>query len=443
VARLRALLGWAGGTGQVLVWGLLLGSLAFLNTWDYPIYLALVAAALAIARYRREPQGTTWLSDTTILVVVLGLVGVVAYLPFFLSLRTQAGGIGAVPLHIKTQLKQFLLMFGVQIALVLGMLAAMLPRLWAGLRVSRPPVLAWIWAGLFAAGTLAALVATWWTAALCLFILWLAGTLLIWEAVRWARQSSGEPGVQSLFVLIMVVFGALLLLAVEFVYLRDVFDSRMNTVFKFYYQGWVLLSLSGAYGAWYLVRGLRDGGRAMAIVRALWLVVCVLLVAAGLSYTAAATVSKANGFGGTPTLNGTAYVTQQRPLQYGVIEWLRAEAEPDAVIVEAAGGSYTAQNWVSAQTGLSSLLGWAGHERQWRGSGALPAERETAVNSIYTGADVGETRRLLEDYGVDYVIVGPDEREQYGVGAVVLAKLDELMARAFENEAYVVFARTW
>jgi YYY domain-containing protein len=402
-----------------------------------------VAVALAIARYLRDPRGGTWLSDTLLLVVVLGLAGLGANLPFFLTLRTQADGLGAVPLHIKTPLKQFLLMFGVQIALVLGMLAAMLSRLLAGLRVSRPPVATWIWAGLLATGTIAALVATWWTAALCLFVLCLAGTLLICEAARLARQSPGAPDVQSLFVLLLIVVGALLLVTVEFAYLRDVFASRMNTVFKFYYQGWVLLSLSGAYGAWYMVQGLRDGRRPMAIVRALWLAVCALLVAAGLCYTAAATVSKANAFGGTPTLNGTAYVRQQRPLQYRVIEWLRAEAQPDAVIVEAAGGSYTAQNWISAHTGLSSLLGWAGHERQWRGSGALPAEREAVVNTLYTETDVVETSRLLEEYSVDYVIVGPDEREQYGVGDMVLAKFDALMARAFENEAYVVFARTW
>ena len=50
------------GTGDVLAWGAMLGALAFLNTWDYPIYLVLFAGALAIARYRRVPGGSPGLA---------------------------------------------------------------------------------------------------------------------------------------------------------------------------------------------------------------------------------------------------------------------------------------------------------------------------------------------------------------------------------------------
>ena len=34
----------------------------------------------------------------------------------------------------------------------------------------------------------------------------------------------------------------------EFVYVRDLFGTRMNTVFKLYYQGWLLLGIGSAYG---------------------------------------------------------------------------------------------------------------------------------------------------------------------------------------------------
>ena len=65
------------------------------------------------------------------------------------------------------------------------------------------------------------------------------------------------------------------------------------------------------------------------------------------------------------------------------------------------------------------------------------------MSSIYTAFDAGETRRLLESYGVDYVVVGPDERDKYSVGPAVLDVLDSLMVRAFENDAYIVYGRTW
>jgi len=166
-----------------------------------------------------------------------------------------------------------------------------------------------------------------------------------------------------------------------------------------------------------------------------------MLVIGGLSYTAAATATKAGLFRGEATLNGTAYVARQRPAEYAAIAWLLADAAPDAVIVEGSGGSYTVENWVSAHTGLQSLLGWAGHERQWRGSGDLPAEREQVLRAIYSGVDMAETDRLLRDYGVDYVLVGPYEREAYDAGDDTLAKLDGLMVRAYQNEVYVIYAR--
>ncbi|MFH1445996.1 MAG: DUF2298 domain-containing protein, partial [Chloroflexota bacterium] len=51
----------------------------------------------------------------------------------------------------------------------------------------------------------------------------------------------------TLFVLLLILWGVLLTIGPEFVYLRDQFAVRMNTIFKFYFQTWILWSLAAGY----------------------------------------------------------------------------------------------------------------------------------------------------------------------------------------------------
>jgi uncharacterized membrane protein len=54
--------------------------------------------------------------------------------------------------------------------------------------------------------------------------------------------------------LLMVAIAAFVGLAIEIVFLRDNFQMRMNTIFKFYYQIWILWALAAAYGVWRTMR---------------------------------------------------------------------------------------------------------------------------------------------------------------------------------------------
>ena len=114
----------------VLVYGVVLGGLSFLNTWDFPIYVFVVTAAFAAARgARRGWARRVWL-DSVAVGIGLTVVGVLLYLPFYISFRSQASGILPNPLY-PTRLNQFVVMFGVALIPIVGWLT------WVTLRARR------------------------------------------------------------------------------------------------------------------------------------------------------------------------------------------------------------------------------------------------------------------------------------------------------------------
>ena len=64
-------------------------------------------------------------------------------------------------------------------------------------------------------------------------------------------------------------------------------------------------------------------------------------------------------------------------------------------------------------TGLPTLLGWAGHEGQWRGSYDVQHAREPDIETIYNTLDPEQALTLMGKYDITYVYVGPLERTKY------------------------------
>lgn len=98
------------------------------------------------------------------------------------------------------------------------------------------------------------------------------------------------------------------------------------------------------------------------------------------------------------------------------IDWLNEHVEGTPVILEAPGDRYRAyvyEGRISAFTGLPTLLGWGGHEHQWRGNYEEPARREPDIQALYTTPDPDQALSLLKRYGIQYVYVGPLERSRY------------------------------
>jgi YYY domain-containing protein len=428
---------------------------------------------------RRASQITDFVFRVALLFVCLLLIGVFLYLPFWVGFRSQAGGV-LINLFNATRLPQFLVMFGpllviavafvvnrahvdgvqardvvkwtlITALLVLGILALVLGivvvLIWLGIVPSQGAamyLLSWLRGApipglegvlnaraLVSQRLLLRLLAPWTSLGLIAFLVTIS--LLVLRQVK-AIEDSGEssPGHDSQsaihnFVLLLFATGALLVLSVEHVFLRDIFATRMNTVFKFYFQAWVMWGIASAYALVYLFRQGRVGVVAVA----------VLLIGAGLIYPLLAIPARDSEQGGPRTLDGAAYLAEMYADDFAAIAWLNENVSDAPVILETPGGAYDYEGRVSAHTGLPTLLGWAGHEHQWRGNYDEQALREPDIETLYTSVNPTETLSLLDKYGIDYVYVGPLERMRYP--AAGLAKFAELMETVYDTGAVTIY----
>ena len=418
--------------GRVPLYVLCFGALGFLNTWDLPVLLGLLALCYLVQRAVRSGESPLALAPRT---AVFGLgalaMCVAAYWPFYLWLRSQASGIGLV--GTRTQWQHLVIFWGPLLLIVFAY-----PLVAGAGWKSRPLARPWLLLGgvvfvglcLAGSGSLAVLLTL---AALAVWGLW--------RALPGETEAGPAARPEDLFVLILVLLAAALLSFCEVLFLRDGFGNRMNTVFKLYYQAWTLLAAAAAYTIYYVDscrptvawRGVKLAGYR------LWLGFVALALAGGLVYTAAAPPSKAGHFAARPTLDGLAWLRQMRPQEHAAIAWLQS-LEGSPVILEAPGAEYGDGNQASAFSGLPSVLGWVVHEYQWRGNTSVPGRRQADAEAIYQTGDLDQAERLLRQYGVTYVYVGDAERQTYAkASAGALSKFARFMDVAYRNEGVTIY----
>jgi uncharacterized membrane protein len=233
----------------------------------------------------------------------------------------------------------------------------------------------------------------------------------------------------SAFVLLMIALGALLIIGPDFLYLRDNFGYRINTIFKFYYQAWIVLSLAAAYGTIVLLRNLR--GAANAVFSVLF----VLVMMVGLIYPSLSLFSKTNDFNPPSgyTLDDFDRVQRENPDEAAAINWLRSA--PDGVVAEAVGGAYSNYARVSIYTGLPTVLGWGNHEGQWRDQ-ALQGTRTEDIQMLYVTNDWPTTQAIIDRYNIRYIFVGNLERSTYQVNE---EKFNRFLKPVFQQGSVTVY----
>lgn len=414
---------------------IVLGGLAFLNTWDFPIYLAVAAGALILSLAQERGWGWDLLEDFLKFSIPLGVASIALYLPFYVTFSSQAGGI--LPNVIfPTRGAHLWVMFGTLFAPLFLFIVHSAGRRAANWQIGL--LLAIGFTALLSLFSLAISVVAAQTDAgrvlissqgvsslgdvlreafgrrlafsgSLLTLILLIGAALAFLTVRQESAEAESERNPLPFVWMFILFGGLLVLAPEFVYLRDQFGTRMNTIFKFYYQAWALWSIAAAFGAVVMLRearGLRLAVTGLALGAALVM---------GLTYPLLSLPNKTNNFNASNpaarTLDSAAYLMNYYPDDYMAIQYL--QTLPLGVVAEAVGGSYSEFARVATHTGHPNVLNWPGHEGQWRGGYKEQGTRGDDLATLYQTTDWETTRAILEQYNIRYVYIGPLERSAY------------------------------
>ena len=454
--------GWLpGGPTERIRFGLavtLVAAAFFMNTWDVLPVCGLLAAtavlgASGIDTWRRR-IGAFGLVVPTMLATAAVLV-----VPYLLTSRNQVEGV-AFNLLNPSRPGQFLLMWAPLLSgavLSLWMLHRTRSREWTGALVWIGGALllglAWMLAATFGppahrlsaelgidSRVLQSLMAQRWALGWIVPVLLLA--LLGWSCNS-LRQAVNAPHPRCPGAVLHAVLltGAVLLLMVpEFLFLRDVFGplARMNTVFKFHYQAWILLAVTGSTTIVILMRGHQwfAGALAAGIVGAVF--------AVGLLYPVSALAGKAAGASRPPSLNALRDLHKYDPARAAAVDWIRHHTDPAAVIAEAPGISYRPEtSWVSGLTGRPTLMGWQGHEAQWRGR-AFPTQataRVEALEEMYVRRNIDDVVALMRFWGVEFLLLGPTEEARFAVSAQRRQELQSVLVTVWSMEPYRLLAR--
>jgi YYY domain-containing protein len=463
--------------GRLAVMGVVIGSLRVINAWDYPAYLAIAAGAVAIGELLSHGGvGLTVALRIGVKSAFVVGIGYVAFLPYHRSYETFFSSIESTT--NTTVLWQFLAISGLFV-FILGSYYVWTLRgflLAAGASAGR-----WLSrltdtvaaenetaaigrAAQVRAGQVLALVG------LALGFGYLvtaaasgvAGDTIVFASV--AVVAVGYAGARALtrfdaaspeLAFVSLAAGAAFMIVVGLDFVRVEGDiDRMNSVFKFYLQVWVLLAVASGYLLWRLLSR-PTNSRLARMWRRVWIAALALLIVSTAVYPVFGARDRLRDRfddNVTPmTLDGTAYIdgaTYRDPegnidlaADFEGIEWLRQNVEGSPVILEANTPTYRWGGRVSIYTGLPSVVGWQWHQEQQRWDNRADVGRRIRdVKNIYGSANPSDALSLLRKYDVKYVYVGQLERAYHPDG---VEKFDGPMAPflelVFESDAVAIY----
>ena len=238
-------------------------------------------------------------------------------------------------------------------------------------------------------------------------------SIMVFISVFSATNHAMKNGLdENSTIMYLISLGFLLVLIPELFYLGDIFENRMNTVFKFYYPAWILFSLGAAYSLKKTFEIFKRNDLKIQILSATWLILAITGICSGLYFVPSAIKSKLE-YSEYRSLNGLVHLKESNPDIYKAINFIRNESEVEEGILEAT-GEWDESGIFSRTTGIQNIINWPGHQIQWRGNLEELSIRNKDVEIIYTSIDNQTVEEKLNLYSIRYAVIGPNEILKYG-----------------------------
>lgn len=475
--RSREISSWA----IVVVLALIVGALRWINSWDYPPFLLLGAAALLIAE--RAKYGSFTIRSLCFAMLKIIVMGILSYEFFAPFARNYSQSYSTVEHSEQTShLGEYLSHFGIMLFIITGFVLFALNRamtrtgfvriIFFGRAHRRQPIeTVPVMAALVVAAAALIFAATLHDyGVVALAVVGLIAVALI--SIREVRSPTAIAPI-LLFVYAMIALGLGLSGGVELFTLEgDI--GRTNTVFKFYLHVWLMWGVVSSFALWYLfgvmqpqVAFMKRAGTLNAmfvrVPRYAFTTAAVVLVALALVFPyvggRARVHNRFNPAQGTGN-DGFAFLDKAPPYpragsdtqpggNYNLadtrdgINWIRENVKGSPTIIEGVGPSYRSMSArVSIYTGLPTVTGWDFHQIQQRAKfGPYVQKRQADVKEFYSTTDIDRAREILRTYNVEWVIVGDEERFDYpGAGQLkFVAGLGGFLEKMYENPGMQVW----
>lgn len=349
-----------------LLLALLIGAAGPTNSFDLVIYGGLTGLTFMLRAYVNHGPDMNKIALAALHAIGIGTLAGLLYLPFYLNFHAPVGGVGIA--LFQTPLWFLLVNFGVLLFLALPLVLS---------RIAKLNV----------------------------------------------KDKVVELTTDDKFIWLILLFGGLLILATEFIYLKDIYTyqnppyARANTIFKVYYQVWVLFALVAGYG----IAKARE-------FKFKWKITDIYVAGVGIfiALSLVGTWSAVEAYKNNKqdveaawTLDGYAYLESYKPAQRELIKWMNENIEGQPNILEAAGESYTQKSIISSYTGFPTIIGWASHEWGWRYSQTAWEDtispRLGEVSRAYTTTSPEELESIIDKYSIAYIVTSPIEKESYNL----------------------------